>query len=164
MDGNALREQADRAFGSEDRMTTTTRCGMAAAADRPPSGVLDTCAYIDLADLDPARLPELPELSAITLAELHQGVAMATDPAVRAARTELLGAAIVNFEPLPFDGAAAARYGTLGALTLAANRDPKPKRSDLMIAAIASVQDLPLYTRNAADFVNLDTMLTVVSV
>ncbi len=133
-------------------------------ADRFPAGVLDTCAYIDLAELDPACLPEVPELTAITMAELHQGLAMATDPAARAARTELLGAAIVDFEPLPFDGEAAARYGTLVALTLAANRSPKPRRLDLMIAAIASTRGLPLYTRNAADLVGLDGMLTVLAV
>lgn len=49
----------------------------------------------------------------ITLAELHQGVATATDPAVRSARTEKLAAAVADFDPLPFDGAAAARYGSL---------------------------------------------------
>jgi hypothetical protein len=35
------------------------------------------------------------------MAELHQGVAMAKDAATRAARTEKLAAAIVEFEPLP---------------------------------------------------------------
>lgn len=130
----------------------------------PESGVLDTSVYIDLALLDPAVLPVTPELTAITLAELHQGVAMARDAASRAARTEKLGAAIVEFEPLPFDGSAAARYGTLVALTLEANRDPKPRRMDLMIAAIASAQGLPLYTRNAKDLVGLTDMLQIVEV
>ncbi|GAA3869443.1 hypothetical protein GCM10022243_38680 [Saccharothrix violaceirubra] len=133
-------------------------------AERHASGVLDTCAYIDLELLDPAVLPEVPELTAITLAELHQGVAMAKDAAARAARIEKLGAAIVEFEPLPFDGQAAARFGTLVALTLDANRDPKPRRLDLMIAAIASAHDLPLYTRNARDFAGLDGMVEVVEV
>jgi predicted nucleic acid-binding protein len=72
-------------------------------------------------------------------------------PAVRAARTEKLGAAIADFDPLPFDRDAATRFGTLVGLALAANRDPKPRRMDLLIAAIASAHDLPLYTRNAAD-------------
>ena len=85
----------------------------------------------------------------------HQGV----QPAQLA-----LGAAIVDFEPLPFDGQAAARYGTLVALTLAANRDPKPRRMDLMIAAIASSRGLPLYTRNKQDFGGLDDMITVIAV
>jgi hypothetical protein len=69
-------------------------------------------------------LPRIPELTAITFTELHQGVALAKDVAARAARTEKLGAAIVDFEPLPFDSQAAARFGTLVALTLAARRDP----------------------------------------
>ena len=131
---------------------------------RHESGVLDTSAYIDLALLDPAALPVIPQLTAITMAELHQGVAMARDAASRAARTEKLGAAIVEFEPVPFDGAAAARYGSLVALTVEANRDPKPRRLDLMIAAIASAHGLPLYTRNAKDLVGLADLLQVVEV
>lgn len=133
-------------------------------AERPKYGVLDTCAYIDLGFLDPVELPEVPELTAVTMAELHQGVAMAKDAASRAARTEKLGAAIVDFEPLPFDGQAAARYGTLVALTMAANRNPKPRRMDLMIAAVASSRGLPLYTRNAEDFKGLDDMVTIIEV
>ena len=132
--------------------------------DRHDAGVLDTSAYIDLGLLDPAGLPTTPELTAITLAELHQGVAMAKDASSRAARTEKLAAAIVEFDPLPFDGPAAARYGTLVALTVEANRDPKPRRRDLMIAAIASARGLPLYTRNAEDLVGLADMLDIVEV
>jgi predicted nucleic acid-binding protein len=142
----------------------TTILGNVVVTERPESGVLDTCTYIDLDLLDPAHLPAIPEITAITMAELHQGVALARDPAVRAARTEKLGAAIVDFDPLPFDGDAATRYGTLVGLTLAANRDPKPRRMDLMIAAIASAHGLPLYTRHADDFKGLQDMLTVVAV
>ncbi|CAG7652143.1 Ribonuclease VapC5 [Actinacidiphila bryophytorum] len=143
---------------------TTTRSSAAVADHRYPSGVLDTCTYIDLALLDPAKLPSVPELTAVTLAELHQGVAMAKDAAVRAARMEVLGAAVADFESLPFDGEAAARYGTLVTLTIAANRDPRPRRMDLMIAAVASVRGLPLFTRNAGDFKGLGSTLTVVAV
>jgi predicted nucleic acid-binding protein len=70
----------------------------------------------------------------------------------------------VDFEPLPFDGQAAARYGTLVALTIEANRDSKPRRLDLMIAAIASSRGLPLYTRNSEDFAGLGEMLEIVEV
>ncbi|WP_324783344.1 type II toxin-antitoxin system VapC family toxin [Streptomyces sp. H51] len=133
-------------------------------ADRHPAGVLDTCAYIDLDLLSPQSLPLMPELTAVTFAELQQGVAMARDPAARAARMEKLGAAVADFEPLPFDGDAASRYGTLVALTLAADRDPRPHRMDLMIAAIASVRGMPLFTRNAADFKGLDSAVLVVPV
>ncbi|MET9767450.1 type II toxin-antitoxin system VapC family toxin [Streptomyces sp. NPDC006415] len=131
-------------------------------AERYRAGVLDTCTYIDLDVLEPGRLPELPALTALSLAELQQGVAMAKDPLVRAARMEKLGAAVADFEPLPFDAEAAARYGTLVALVLAARRDPRPRRTGLMIASIASVRDLPLFTRNADDFKGLESAVTVV--
>lgn len=133
-------------------------------ADRHPVGVLDTCAYIDLDVLSPEDLPVRPELTAVTFAELQQGVAMAKDPAARAARIEKLGAAVADFDALPFDGDAAARYGTLVALTIAAKRDPRPRRMDLMIAAIASVRGLPLYTRNADDFKGLENMVLLVAI
>lgn len=138
--------------------------GHAPVADRYESGVLDTCTYIDLSQLDPVFLPEVPEITAITMAELQQGVAMAKNAITRAARTELLGTAIVDFDPLPFDGDATARYGTLVALTIEAKRDPRPRRLDLMIAAIASAHDLPLFTRNIDDFAGLEDMVTVIAV
>lgn len=133
-------------------------------ADRPSRGVLDTCAYIHLGLLGPESLPTIPELTAVTFAELQQGVAMARDPASRAARMEKLGAAVADFDPLPFDGEAAARYGTLVALTIAADRDPRPHRMDLMNAAIASARGLPLYTRNARDFKGLEASVLIVAV
>lgn len=141
-----------------------TTCGSVVVAERHESGVLDTCSYIDLAVLDPAVLPVIPEITAITMAELHQGVAMARDTVTRAARTEVLGAAIVEFDPLPFDAEAATRYGTLVALTLHANRNPRPRRMDLLIAAIASARSLPLYTRNENDFKGLEDMVEVIAV
>ena len=51
-------------------------------AERHRTGVLDTCTYIDLDLLEPERLPMLPALTAISLAELQHGVAMAlaTEP------------------------------------------------------------------------------------
>ncbi|WP_280432483.1 type II toxin-antitoxin system VapC family toxin [Nocardia brasiliensis] len=133
-------------------------------SERRSSGILDTCTYIDLYELEPVTLPKMPELTAITLAELHQGVAMAKDPIARAERSERLGVAIVEFDPLPFDEDAATRYGTLVALTLATKRDPRPRRMDLMIAAIASSRGLPLFTRNSADFRGLESMVEIVSV
>ncbi|KIA61864.1 type II toxin-antitoxin system VapC family toxin [Nocardia vulneris] len=133
-------------------------------SERRDSGILDTCTYIDLYELEPVSLPKVPELTAITLAELHQGVAMAKDPIARAERSERLGVAIVEFDPLPFDDNAATRYGTLVALALASKRDPRPRKMDLMIAAIASSRALPLFTRNSADFRGLESMVEIVPV
>lgn len=132
-------------------------------ADQYRAGVLDTCAYIVLDVLDPRDLPTFPQLTSVTVAELHQGVAMAKDARSRATRTEQLGAAMADFEPLPFDGAAATRYGTLVGMTLVAGRDPRPRKMDLMIAAISSTRGLPLYTRNPGDFKGLDELVTVIA-
>lgn len=133
-------------------------------AERPTSGALDTCTYIDLGDLDPASLPAVPEITAVTMAELHQGVATGKDATSRAARAERLAAAIADFEPIPFDSEAAARYGTLVSLVLATGRGVRHRKLDLMIAAIASVHGLPLYTRDADDFLGLQDALTIVAV
>jgi predicted nucleic acid-binding protein len=133
-------------------------------ADQHEMGVLDTCVYIDLDLLEPTQLPAVSELTAISMAELHQGLAAAKNSAVRASRTEKLGAAIADFTPLPFDSEAATRYGTFVAMVLAVGRDPRPRKMDLMIAATASVHGLPLYTRNAKDFKGLESLLEVVEV
>ncbi|MGW4482368.1 type II toxin-antitoxin system VapC family toxin [Amycolatopsis sp. NPDC004368] len=120
--------------------------------------------YLTVDTLDPATLPPYPLLTTVTMAELHQGIAMAKDAASRAARTEEVGAAIVDFVPLPFDAEAAARYGSLVALTLAAKRDSRARKLDLMIAAIASSRSLPLYTRNAKDFRGLESLVEIIEV
>ncbi|MFI9553841.1 type II toxin-antitoxin system VapC family toxin [Nonomuraea endophytica] len=126
--------------------------------------MIDTCVVIDLVKIPIEDLPSISEITTITLAELHQGVVMAKTETARAVRMETLAAAAVDFDALPFDAEAAARYGTLVALTVAAKRDPRPRRLDLMIAAVASVHGLPLYTRNADDFVGLESLVTVVPV
>lgn len=120
--------------------------------------------YLDLKELSPDALPHYPEITAVTLAELHQGLSMAQTPASKAARTEQLSAAIAEFDALPFDDQAAARYGTLVSLTIEANRNPRPRKLDLMIAAIASTLDLPLYTRNGTGFKGLESAVAVVEV
>ncbi|SEB38304.1 hypothetical protein SAMN04489727_1200 [Amycolatopsis tolypomycina] len=126
--------------------------------------MLDTCVYLDLVDLAPENLPVVHQITTITMAELHQGVVLAKDPVSKAARTEDLAAALVDYVPLPFDGDAATRFSSLAALTVAAKREPRPRKMDLMIAAIASVHGLPLYTRNAKDFRGLENLLEVVEV
>jgi len=68
--------------------------------------VLDTCTSVDLDLLDPADLPAVPDVTAISAAELQQ-------------------------------------------------------RLDLMIAATASSRNLPIYTRSAADFAGMSSMVTV---
>lgn len=133
-------------------------------ADTEPRGVLDTCTYIDLAEIDPSVLPDIPEVTTITMTELHQGVALAKTATTRAKRIERLSSAVEEFDPLPYDRESAGRFGTLAALVVENGRSPKPRCLDLMIAAIASVHRIPLYTRTPSDFKGLDSLVRVISV
>lgn len=65
---------------------------------------------------------------------------------------------------LPFDIAAARSDGRVYALVRSTRRQPRGRLADLMIASIAAAHHLPLYTRNPADFIGLDSMIAVVSV
>jgi predicted nucleic acid-binding protein len=47
---------------------------------------------------------------------------------------------------------------------LAAGRKPRRRIADLMIASIAIVNRMPVYTINPADFAGLDQLLTVVPI
>ena len=132
--------------------------------DRRPQGLLDTCVVIDLPMLDPRLLPVEAAVASIVLAELAQGVAMARDPVETMARAERLADVEAAFAAIPFDREAARRFGSLVALTLKADRNPRPRRMDLMIAATAAAQGLPLYTRNAADFRGLEDGVEIIAV
>ncbi len=134
-------------------------------AERLASGVLDTSVVIDLPVIDEALLPSQVTITAVTLAELSQGPHLASTPRERSLRLERLQVVEAVFTaPLPFDAAAARRYGSLVALVLEAGRTVRPRRIDLMIAATAAVHGLPLYTRNAADFDGLHEALEIVDV
>jgi predicted nucleic acid-binding protein len=126
--------------------------------------MLDTCVVIDLPSIDPRLLPAEVAVSSIVLAELAQGVAVAKDPAQMMIRAQRLADVEAEFAALPFDREAARRFGTLVALTVKANRDPRPHRMDLMIAATAAAQGLPLYTRNADDFRGLEQGVQIITV
>jgi toxin FitB len=134
-------------------------------ADRDRRGVLDTSVVIDLAVIDEERLPLMATITAITLAELSQGPHLAASAAERAVRLERLQVVEAVYRaPLPFDAVAARRYGSLVALALASGRSVRPRRIDLMIAATAAAHDLPLYTRNVADFEGLQGAVAIVEV
>ncbi|MEV6134773.1 type II toxin-antitoxin system VapC family toxin [Nocardia sp. NPDC051990] len=127
----------------------------------PERGLVDTNVVILIDTLDPGELPAEIVISSMTMAELAAGPHFTTDPAERARRIERVQNAEALFEPLPFDTRAARRYGHVVAAVLAAGRNPKPRRIDLMIAAIASAHGLPLFTVNSSDFVGLDDLLTL---
>lgn len=131
---------------------------------RHPVGLLDTCVLIDLPTIADADLPIQSKISTVTLAELGLGVALASDAETLALRTERLFEIEHAFDALPFSATAARRFTSLAKLAIASGRNPKPRRMDVMIAAIASANDLPLFTRNVDDFKGLNSLLTVVPV
>ncbi len=123
----------------------------------PKRGVLDTSTLIQLRHLeDPALLPAEPLITAVTLAELSVGPLVAGDEAERAARQAHLQQAEADFEPLPFDAAAARAFGRVAASLRAAGRKTTARAYDAMIAAIATANELPIYTCNPGDFTGIE--------
>jgi tRNA(fMet)-specific endonuclease VapC len=122
-------------------------------ASRAVRGVLDTSTVIALREIsDPSLLPAEPLITAVTLAELSVGPLVATDERERSARQACLQQAEADFEPLPFDAAAARALGQIAASLRRAGRTPAARAYDAMIAATAIAHDLPAYTCNSGDF------------
>ncbi|MEV7867556.1 type II toxin-antitoxin system VapC family toxin [Streptomyces sp. NPDC088124] len=147
-------------------------------ADRRPAtayrqGLLDTNIMILRRWVEPAELPEEMAISAVTLAELSAGPHEVRrneeqtdydEHAERARRLDVLQRAESEFDPIPFGAEAARVYGRVCAAVIASGRKPRRRIADLMIAAIAVAEDLPLFTTNPDDFKGLDGVLTVVAV
>ena len=119
---------------------------------RAAEGILDTSAVIDLGGLDPRSLPDEPLITAVTMAELSVGPHVARTEAERAARQALVQQAEADFEPIPFDAAAARAFGVVAAALRSAGRKPAARAYDALIAATAMSRGLPLYTANPRDF------------
>lgn len=135
------------------------------AEARHARGLIDTSVVIDFDVIDAGRLPRELAVSAITMAELAAGPHATTDAAERARRQDRLQRAEATFEPLPVDGDVARAYGRVYAAVAAAGRKARGRRAvDLFIAATAVAADLPLYTRNPADFAGLSELLEIVGV
>ncbi|OKH95118.1 type II toxin-antitoxin system VapC family toxin [Streptomyces uncialis] len=136
-------------------------------------GLLDTNIMILRRWVNPEELPAEVAISAITLAELSAGPHEVRrndeqddydEYAERARRMDVLQRAENEFDPIPFDAEAARIYGRVCAAVIGAGRKPRRRVADLMIAAIAIAEGLPLFTTNPDDFVGLEELLTVVPV
>ena len=129
---------------------------------RHERGVLDTGTVIMLTRLeDAALLPAEPVITAVTLAELSVGPAVASTDQERAARQEHVQQAEADFEPLPFDRQAARTFGRVAASLHRAGRKTKARAYDAMIAATAMANGLPVYTCNPNDFAGIDGLEVV---
>lgn len=129
---------------------------------RARQGLLDTNLVILLPRLrDATVLPEVPLISAITLAELSAGPLVARTDEERAARQAHLQQAEADFDPLPFDAAAARAFGQVAASLRRAGRKTAARAYDAMIAATALANELPIYTANPDDFREIDGLEVV---
>jgi len=102
-------------------------------------------------------------ISAASLAELHFGVMVTADSAVRAERLRRLSILQRTFDALPVDHDVATSYGRLAAAVAGIGRQPRSRVFDLLIAATAHAHGARLYTRNAADLIGLDDLVEIVS-
>ena len=123
--------------------------------------ILDTSVLI-ATDMQPLE-GELA-ISAAALAELHFGVLITTDGAVRAERLRRLSDFQRKFDALPIDDEVATSYGQLAAAVATAGRQPRARVMDLLTAATAHAHSARLYTRNAADLAGIEHLIEVVSV
>jgi predicted nucleic acid-binding protein len=132
---------------------------------REPRGLVDTSVVIDLEKLDARQLPVELAVSAITMAELAAGPHATDDAVERARRQDRLQRSEAAFDPLPFDGEAARAYGRIYAAEVAKGRKARGARAlDLLIAATACAEHLPIFTRNPEDFEGLRDLVQVVTV
>lgn len=122
-----------------------------------PEGLLDTSTLLLLPRLaDPSVLPDVPLISAITLAELSVGPLVTDDEAERARRLAQVQQAEADFDPMPFDATAARAFGQVAASLRRTGRKPAARALDALIAAIALANGLPVYTCNPDDFAGID--------
>lgn len=128
-------------------------------------GLLDPSVIIDLESIDTEVLPSEVAISALTLAELAAGPHATTDSRERARRQDRLQRTEAAFDPLAFDLDASRAYGRVYAAVTATGRKARgPRAVDLLIAAVAAANHLPLFTRNPDDFRALDGLVDVVAV
>ena len=126
------------------------------------AAVVDTNVIAALKLYDPAELPGMMLVTAVTLGELSFGPHATDDPVKRAGRVAVLQHVEATFDPLPYDTGAARLFGQICAAVRAAGREPRKRASDLMIAATAASNELPLYTANPDDFKGAEAFVRVV--
>jgi hypothetical protein len=122
---------------------------------------------LDTSVLLATDVPELEgelAISVVSIAELHFGVLVTADPAIRAERLRRLSDFQRTFDPLPVDDDVAVSYGQLAAAVVASGRQPRARVMDLLIAATAHAHGARLHTRNPADLVGIEHLVDVVTV
>lgn len=130
----------------------------------PTEGVVDTNIVAALKLFDEAALPDTFFITAVTLGELAYGPHATDDPVKRAGRMAVLQYAEATFEPLPYGTEAARLYARICVAVRNSGRKPRGRATDLMIAATAASNGLPLYAANPDDFRGAEEIIEVVGV
>ena len=124
--------------------------------------LLDTSVVLDIRDPEVLKaLPAATAVSVVTLAELSAGPLTTDDDAERSRRQRHLQEFEALYDPLPVDSAAARAFGEVAAAVRRIGRQPRRRQFDLLVAAVARANGLPLATRNPADLVGLEDLLDV---
>ena len=110
--------------------------------------VLDTSVLIG----DDAPTGVEAAISVASITELHFGVLVATDADERARRADRLAAVEATFDPLPVSVEIARGWGRLAAAVAQRGGKPRRRQIDLVIAATAQAEGVPLLTHNLSDF------------
>ena len=110
--------------------------------------VLDTSVLIG----DDAPTDVEAAISVVSITELHFGVLVATDADERARRADRLAAVEATFDPLPVSVEIARGWGRLAAAVAQRGGKPRRRQIDLVIAATAQAEGVPLLTHNLSDF------------
>jgi toxin FitB len=120
--------------------------------------LLDTSVLID------GRVPAEVEaaISAVSIAELHFGLLVASDEESRALRATRLGLIEARFpDPIPLDDRVAREWGRLQAAVAGRGGKPRSRSADLAIAATALVHGTVLLTFNTKDFRLVEDLVEV---
>lgn len=145
--------------------SSTRTLRLASGSTSSSRGLIDTSVAADRDAI--ASIGDANEIaiSTVTLAELIVGPRIARDELTRARRRAHLTYIEGALEALPFESRCARAWARIYVAVAGMGRKPRGSRAvDLMIAATALANDLPLFTANAKDFRGLDDLVEVIDV
>lgn len=125
-----------------------------------PRALLDTSAILDLKALPDDQLPESITVSMISVAELQRGLYVGS-PAQRVARRAHYQAIRTLIDIVPLTEEATYYFGQLCGVEVSNGRTPKARTLNLLIAATAIAEGVPLVTCNPRDFAAAEGFVAV---
>lgn len=157
----ALRESTSSDSGRTS-IRPSTKTLPRVAERRATRAIIDTSVLIDVERIDRASAPEEVAFSAIAVAELAAAPQASSDPAERARRQDRLQRAEATFEAVSVGTNAVRAFGRIYAAVASGGRRARGRRAfDLLIAATALAEDVPLHTRNPRGFKDLTELVEI---